>query len=399
MAFNFMSFLGGAAEQLTEVIETREQERLYDARLDRATERELSTFEKKQKMQAERETLRAETDAKKKAEEAANFLNSLGYTDAQSTSILSGGFDSVTYHSNLGIKARESGVDVQTLIGETAKALNEPSDSLNTESKSSVLTNELVESLPVLSPDLEAISSLYDDDKKTFDSIQKAYSHAEQQAYNETDPTKQAEYRAQADHYKKLIDKELEDNAARDNKDDKKFDTAITTFYNGALSRAANTLELESTMEGGVFQLVKGSKSERNITRLMAAREMYDYNQIFNEDGTPSGKVKSLNLKNRLEKETKQAMGRISSYALQEIDALSDPKTPKDENGIPKTRIVNTMANPVPEADLQKVADKYNYGDIIFVQNADGTTSVRVFTDVYLHDNHNRYVNVGNING
>ena len=394
-----MSFLGGAAEQLTEVIETREQERLYDARLDRATERELSTFEKKQKMQAERETLRAEEDAKKKAEEAANFLNSLGYTDAQSTSILSGGFDSVTYHSNLGIKARESGVDVQTLIGETAKALNEPSDSLNTESKSSVLTNELVESLPVLSPDLEAISSLYDDDKKTFDSIQKAYSHAEQQAYNETDPTKQAEYRAQADHYKKLIDKELEDNAARDNKDDKKFDTAITTFYNGALSRAANTLELESTMEGGVFQLVKGSKSERNITRLMAAREMYDYNQIFNEDGTPSGKVKSLNLKNRLEKETKQAMGRISSYALQEIDALSDPKTPKDENGIPKTRIVNTMANPVPEADLQKVADKYNYGDIIFVQNADGTTSVRVFTDVYLHDNHNRYVNVGNING
>ena len=394
-----MSFLGGAAEQLTEVIETREQERLYDARLDRATERELSTFEKKQKMQAERETLRAEEDAKKKAEEAANFLNSLGYTDAQSTSILSGGFDSVTYHSNLGIKARESGVDVQTLIGETAKALNEPSDSLNTESKSSILTNELVESLPVLSPDLEAISSLYDDDKKTFDSIQKAYSHAEQQAYNETDPTKQAEYRAQADHYKKLIDKELEDNAARDNKDDKKFDTAITTFYNGALSRAANTLELESTMEDGVFQLVKGSKSERNITRLMAAREMYDYNQIFNEDGTPSGKVKSLNLKNRLEKEVNQAVGRISSYALQEIDALSDPKTPKDENGIPKTRIVNTMANPVPEADLQKVADKYNYGDIIFVQNADGTTSVRVFTDVYLHDNHNRYVNVGNING
>ena len=398
-----MSFLGGAAEQLTEVIETREQERLYDARLDRATERELSTFEKKQKMQAERETLRAETDAKKKAEEAANFLNSLGYTDAQSTSILSGGFDSVTYHSNLGIKARESGVDVQTLIGETAKALNEPSDSLNTESKSSILTNELVESLPVLSPDLEAISSLYDDDKKTFDSIQKAYSHAEQQAYNETDPTKQAEYRAQADHYKKLIDKELEDNAARDNKDDKKFDTAITTFYNGALSRAANTLELESTMEGGMFRLVKGSKSERNITRLMAAREMHDYNQIFNEDGSPSGKVKSLNLKNRLEKEVNQAVGRISSYALQEIDALSDPKTPKDENGIPKTRIVNTMANPVPEADLQKVADKYNYGDIIFVQNADGTKSVRVFTDVYLHDNHNRYVNVvenvGNING
>ena len=398
-----MSFLGGAAEKLTDVIETREQERLYDARLDRATERELSTFEKKQKMQAERETLRAEEDAKKKAEEAANFLNSLGYTDAQSTSILSGGFDSVTYHSNLGIKARESGVDVQTLIGETAKALNEPSDSLNTESKSSVLTNELVESLPVLSPDLEAISSLYDDDKKTFDSIQKAYSHAEQQAYNETDPTKQAEYRAQADHYKKLIDKELEDNAARDNKDDKKFDTAITTFYNGALSRAANTLELESTMEGGVFRLVKGSKSERNITRLMAAREMHDYNQIFNEDGSPSGKVKSLNLKNRLEKEVNQAVGRISSYALQEVDLLSDPKTEKDENGIPKTRIVNTMANPVPEADLQKVADKYNYGDIIFVQNADGTTSVRVFTDVYLHDNHNRYVNVvenvGNING
>lgn len=395
-----MSFLGGAAEQLTEVIETREQERLYDARLDRATERELSTFEKKQKMQAERETLRAETDAKKKAEEAANFLNSLGYTDTQSTSILSGGFDSVTYHSNLGIKARESGVDVQTLIGETAKALNEPSGSLNTESKSSLLTNELVESLPVLSPDLEAISSLYKDDEKTYDSIQKAYSHAEQQAYNETDPTKQAEYRAQADHYKKLIDKELEDNAAKGNKDDAKFDTAITKFYNTALNNAANTVEMEGVMEDGIFKLIKGSKAQRNISLLMAAQEMQTFNQIYNEDGSLSGKVKSLNLQDKLKNDVTGAVQKLQSYALQEVDQLSVPDEPTRPNGTKAmSKVKNTMAAPISEADLQKETYKYNYGDIIFVQDESGSVSVRVYTGLNLSKTHNMFINAGIING
>ena len=70
-----MSFLGGAAEQLTEVIETREQERMYDERMERASEREISMFEKKQKMQADREASRQAASAKKQAEEYASFLN------------------------------------------------------------------------------------------------------------------------------------------------------------------------------------------------------------------------------------------------------------------------------------------------------------------------------------
>ncbi len=387
-----MSFLGGAAEQLTEVIETREQERLYDARLDRATERELSTFEKKQKMQAEREASKAEESAKKKAEELSGFLNTF-YTDpANVEKIMSGGNTSANYWLELGQLARQQGKDPNTLFKEVETITPEGEDSAE-------LVNEVLQNTPTIQANLEAISDLYKQGEDIYSTIEAAHDAFVQKAYAETDPTKQKTYQAAVDHFKGLIDKELEENAAKDNKDDKKFDTAITTFYNGALSRAANTLELESTMEDGAFRLIKGSKSERNITRLMAAQEMHTYNQIYNEDGSLSGKVKSLNLQNRLEKETKQAMGRISSYALQEVDLLSDPKTPKDENGIPKTRIVNTMVNPVPEADLQKNADRYNYGDIIFVQNADGTTSVRVFTDVYLHDNHNRYVNVGNING
>ena len=55
-----MSFLGGAAEQLTEVIETREQERMYEERMERASQRELDTFAKKQKMQAAASVAKAE---------------------------------------------------------------------------------------------------------------------------------------------------------------------------------------------------------------------------------------------------------------------------------------------------------------------------------------------------
>ena len=386
-----MSFLGGAAEQLTEVIETREQERLYEERMERASQRELDTFAEKQKMQAEREAAKAEADAKKKAEELSGFLSTFYTNPANVESIMSGGTTSANYWLELGQLARQKNVDPNTLFKEM--------EAITPEGESSAdLVNDVLENTPTIQADLEAISALYQEGEEIYSTIEAAHDAFVQKAYAETNPAKQKTYQLAADHFKSLIDKELEENAARGNTDDKKFDTAITTFYNGALSRAANTLELESTMERGVFQLLKGSKAERNITRLMAAQEMQTFNQVYDENGNISG-VKSLNLKNRLENEVKQAVGRISSYALQEVDALSDPETPKDENGIPKTRIVNTMANPVPEADLQKNANRYDYGDILFVQNADGTTSVRVFTDVYLHDNHNRYVNVGNVDG
>ena len=386
-----MSFLGGAAEQLTEVIETREQERLYEERMERASQRELDTFAEKQKMQAEREAARAEENAKKKAEELSGFLSTFYTNPAHVENIMSGGTTSANYWLELGQLARQKNVDPNTLFKEM--------EAITPEGESSAdLVNDVLENTPTIQADLEAISALYQEGEEIYSTIEAAHDAFVQKAYAETNPAKQKTYQLAADHFKSLIDKELEENAARGNTDDKKFDTAITTFYNGALSRAANTLELESTMERGVFQLLKGSKAERNITRLMAAQEMQTFNQVYDENGNISG-VKSLNLKNRLENEVKQAVGRISSYALQEVDALSDPETPKDENGIPKTRIVNTMANPVPEADLQKNANRYDYGDILFVQNADGTTSVRVFTDVYLHDNHNRYVNVGNVDG
>ena len=85
-----MSFLGGAAEQLTEVIETREQERMYDERMERASERELSMFEKKQKMQADREASRQAASAKKQAEEMINAL-SVFYPKAMTEEIASRG--------------------------------------------------------------------------------------------------------------------------------------------------------------------------------------------------------------------------------------------------------------------------------------------------------------------
>lgn len=395
-----MSFLGGAAEQLTEVIETREQERLYDERMERATERELSTFEKKQKMQAEREAARAEENAKKLAEESAAFLKNLGYTDIQTTSILSGGTESINYHSNLGVDARKKGINIQTLMGETSIAVAEPTDSLTPDSTSSQLTNEIIESMPTLQVDLEAVSALYDEGEDTYDTLQKAYEAYEQKHYNETDQTKKDNYRKAADHFKSLIDKQLEENAAKGNKNDDKFDTAITKFYNSAMNTAANTVEMEGVMEDGIFKLVKGSKAQRNIAILMAAQEMQTYNQIYNEDGQLSGKVKSLNLRDKIKNDVTNAVQKLQSYALQEVDQLSADEQPIRPDGTKAiSKVKNTMATPINEADLQKESYKYSYGDIIFVQDGSGSISVRVYTGLNLSAKNNMFINAGNVNG
>lgn len=70
MAFNFMSFLGGAAEQLTDVIETREAERMYEERQVKAEQREERRFAKRQAAAAAR-------DRKKAEEEVSDLIGTL----------------------------------------------------------------------------------------------------------------------------------------------------------------------------------------------------------------------------------------------------------------------------------------------------------------------------------
>lgn len=65
-----MSFLGGAAEQLTDVIETREAERMYEERQVKAEEREEKRFAKRQAAAAAR-------DRKKAEEEVADLVGTL----------------------------------------------------------------------------------------------------------------------------------------------------------------------------------------------------------------------------------------------------------------------------------------------------------------------------------
>ena len=84
MAFNFMSFLGGAAEQLTEVIETREAERMYEERMAKAEEREERRFAKRQAAAAARDRKKAEEEAEKAAQKLA-----LRFTPEQTAYIMS----------------------------------------------------------------------------------------------------------------------------------------------------------------------------------------------------------------------------------------------------------------------------------------------------------------------
>lgn len=86
-----MSFLGGAAEQLTEVIETREAERMYEERITKAEEREEKRFAKRQAAAAARDRKKLEEEAEKAAQEL-----SLHYTPAQAEYIMSLGKGAVT---------------------------------------------------------------------------------------------------------------------------------------------------------------------------------------------------------------------------------------------------------------------------------------------------------------
>jgi hypothetical protein len=91
MAFNFMSFLGGAAEQLTDVIETREAERMYEERMVKTEQREESRFAKRQAASAARDRKKAEEEAEKAAQEL-----SLHYTPKQTEYIMSLGRGAIT---------------------------------------------------------------------------------------------------------------------------------------------------------------------------------------------------------------------------------------------------------------------------------------------------------------
>ena len=388
-----MSFLGGAAEQLTEVIETREQERLYEERMERASQRELDTFAEKQKMQAEREAARAEENAKKKAEELSGFLSTFYTNPANVESIMSGGTTSANYWLELGQLARQKNVDPNTLFKEMEAITPEGEDSAE-------LVNDVLENTPTIQADLEAISALYQEGEDIYGTIEAAHDAFVQKAYAETNPAKQKTYQLAADHFKSLIDKELEENAARGNTDDDKFDTAITRFYNSAMNTAANTVEMEGVMEDGIFKLVKGSKAQRNIALLMAAQEMQTYNQIYNEDGQLSGKVRSLNLRDKIKNDVTNAVRKLQSYALQEVEQLSVPdQAPRPDGTKPISKVKNTMATPINEADLQKESYKYNYGDVIFVQDGSGSISVRVYTGLNLSAKNYMFINAGNVNG
>ena len=388
-----MSFLGGAAEQLTEVIETREQERLYEERMERASQRELDTFAEKEKMQAEREAARAEENAKKKAEELSGFLSTFYTNPANVESIMSGGNTSANYWLELGQLARQQGKDPNTLFKEM--------EAITPEGESSAdLVNDVLENTPTIQADLEAISDLYQEGEEIYSTIEAAHDAFVQKAYAETDSAKKTTYQAAADHFKSLIDKELEENAARGNTDDDKFDTAITRFYNSAMNEAANTVEMEGVMEDGIFRLVKGSKAQRNIAVLIAAQEMQTFNQIYNEDGQLSGKVKSLNLRDKIKNDVTNAVQKLQSYALQEVDQLSADEQPIRPDGTKAiSKVKNTMATPINEADLQKESYKYNYGDVIFVQDGSGSISVRVYTGLNLSAKNNMFINAGNVNG
>lgn len=111
MAFNFMSFLGGAAEQLTDVIETREAERMYEERQVKAEQREERRFAKRQAAAAAR-------DRKKLEEETKDMISALSviYPPDMAQMIASKGKIFSTFALESGQTALSKGISPPTLF-------------------------------------------------------------------------------------------------------------------------------------------------------------------------------------------------------------------------------------------------------------------------------------------
>lgn len=157
-----MSFLGGAAEQLTEVIETREAERMYEERMIKAEEREERRFAKRQAAAAARDRKKAE----KEAEDVISAL-SVFYPADMATQIASKG----KVFSKFALESAQTAVgkkiDPATLWNFATNKKGEVDQSVITETldfkpaKPTPAPDDLVASDPSLSLNIDAYSEMF----------------------------------------------------------------------------------------------------------------------------------------------------------------------------------------------------------------------------------------------
>jgi hypothetical protein len=410
MAFNFMSFLGGAAEQLTEVIETREAERMYEERQVKAEQREESRFAKRQAASAAR-------DRKKSEKEAADLAGALSmfYKPDRVTEIMSGGMAKAKWHLDMGGKLAEKGLSGDTMyaspaapkptvdVGAAAPAVA-PAPSLTAEEREK-FTQEVAEqaeaaSLPIPSNIPAKQSSINfgflaktfapaDEEQATLDA---AYAVAYQKSVNATDPKEQTKYAAEAEKYLNAIHEKDKKLKADGEESDAFSSTTINSNINGFYTRALNDFGIEANLKDGVLQSLAGKLPENQTAIIQANMQV----QMLNRK---DGKVVSPDAETLFRSNVSGSVRKLQAYGMRQANGLDIAEESNTTGSSITDRRVNTMADPVPISQLQKNTFNYKVGDVLFVQEEDGSTSVRVFTGVKITPVHDMFVNAGKVNG
>jgi len=112
MAFNLMSFLGGAAGAGSKALEQKRAREEAEKLTKEQRQWQIAT-----EGRADARTRKAKRDAKReKASEMLSTLTSLGYTVAQAEAAVAGGAGSFEIYQSVGTKAFEAGEDVSELL-------------------------------------------------------------------------------------------------------------------------------------------------------------------------------------------------------------------------------------------------------------------------------------------
>lgn len=412
MAFNFMSFLGGAAEQLTDVIETREAERMYEERQAKAEAREERRFAKRQAAAAAKERKQAE----KEAAELASAL-SVFYKPDRVTEIMSKGKTAANWYLETGGKLAEKGLAREPLFAPaqpakpaatgTSTAAAPAAPSLTDEEQESFALEVAEQTEAVSTPipsDVPAKQSSVnfgylakafapaDDEQATLDA---AYAVAFQKSMTATTEDERNKYDRLAKSYLQAIydkDQKLKDEGQES---DAFSSTTINSNINGFYTRALNDFGIEANLKDGVLQSLSGKLPENQTAIIQANMQV----QMLNRK---DGQIVSSDAENLFRSNVSGAVRKLQAYGMRQAQGLDIPTDDAAQDTTGKTlvdRRVNTLADPVPVADLMTDTYRYKVGDVIFVREEDGSTSVRVFTGVKITPTHNMFVNAGKTNG
>lgn len=404
-----MSFLGGAAEQLTEVIETREAERMYEERQIKAEEREERRFAKRQAAAAARDRKKAE----KEAEELASAL-SLFYKPDRVTEIMSKGKTAAKWYYETGGKLAEKGLSTEPLFSPptaTIKPLEQPATAAAAPS-APTLTQEEEEkfALEVAEQAEVAIAPIPSDvparqSSVNFGYLAKAFAPADEEqatldaayavAYQKsiTAPTEdeRKKYAARADLYLKKI-YEKDDRLKSEGKNSDAFSaTTINSNIKGFYERALKNYGIQADIKTGIIQGLAGKLPENQTAIVEANMQVQMLNRNDNNE------IVSSSAENLFKANVNNAVRKLQAYGMRQAQGLDLAETETTTGIKIADRRVNTLANPVPVSELLNNTYNYKVGDVLFVQEEDGSTSVRVYTGIAITRKHNMFVYSGKI--